>query len=256
MLRVIIIEDEPLAVKRLQRLITTLNRNLVVIAALDSIESSVNWLKTNTCPDIIFSDIQLADGLSFDIFEQTKINCPVIFTTAYDSYALKAFTANGIDYLLKPVKEDDLARALDKLNQFYTKNTPGYSFDYTQLANLIQQNIGKEYKQRFLIHIGEKLKKIETNDIAYFMADGKYVHMITFTSGKYIVDFTLEELEQVLNPKFFFRANRKYIINIKAVGSMLVLSKNKIRVELHPSNETECIVSSERSSEFKYWLNQ
>lgn len=254
MIRAVLIEDEPLAARKLQRLLTDIAPDIQILEVLDSVQSSISWLKEHPTPDLIFSDIQLGDGSSFRIFESVKVNCPVIFVTAYDSYAVRAFSLNSIDYLLKPVQQQELDRAVSRFRERYGK--PVEAVDYSALLALLKMNGPAEYKKRFIVQVGERIKKVEVSDISYFIADGRYVHVVTNQGENLIVNHTLEELDGMLDPAVFFRANRKFIIHIKAVTGMLILSKSKIRIELLPKCEEECVVSSERSAEFKAWLNQ
>ncbi|HAF30943.1 MAG TPA: DNA-binding response regulator [Bacteroidales bacterium] len=251
-MKAIIIEDEKVAAERLEKMLKEVAPNLNVIAKLGSIQDSVDWLKKNQC-DIIFLDIQLSDGISFSIFEQVTVKTPIIFTTAYDQYAIKAFNLNSISYLLKPIRKNELEESLNKLESLKS----AFSIDFESLLSGIQ---GKklEFKKRFLIQIGDKLKKIETTDIAYFYAFDKSVFIKTFQNTSCAVDYTLDALENILDPNQYFRINRKYIVNIGAISEMLAYSRSRVKLNLKPpaDDELDTIVSIDRSSEFKKWMNQ
>jgi DNA-binding LytR/AlgR family response regulator len=248
----IIIEDEKFAAERLEKMIYEIDKNINIIAKLVSVEESVLWLKKHAT-DLIFLDIQLSDGISFSIFDEILIKTPIIFTTAYDQYSIKAFNLNSISYLLKPVRKEELEQSLKKYHELKS----AFSIDFESLLAGIQ---GKkpEYKKRFLIQIGDKLKKIETDDIAYFYAFDKSVFIKTFQKSSYVVDYTLDALENILNPDQYFRVNRKYIVNMQAISEMIAYSRSRVKLNLNPpaDDELDTIVSIERSSDFKKWLNQ
>ena len=224
---------------------------IIVLAKTGSIKESVKWLIDHTA-DLIFLDIQLSDGISFSIFEQVVVNTPVIFTTAYDQYAIKAFQLNSIAYLLKPIRKSDLAESLKK---FQTLKS-AFTIDFDTLVTAIQ---GREpdYKKRFLIQIGEKIRKIEVSEIAYFYVLEKGIYLKTFQGNSYPVEFTLDRLEATLNPEKFFRINRKYMVNMDSIANMIAYSRGRIKLELKlkADEEFEAIVSVDRSSDFKKWLN-
>jgi len=250
-MRILIIEDEVYAAEKLEQMLLEINPSITVLAKLGSINESVKWLINHTC-DLIFLDIQLSDGISFSIFDQIAINTPIIFTTAYDQYAIKAFQLNSISYLLKPIRKMELEESLKKYQSL--KSAFGIDFDML-LANI--QGREPDYKKRFLIQIGEKIKKVELSEIAYFFVLEKAVFMKTFQGNTYPVDYTLDKLESLINPEKFFRINRKYIVNMDAISNMSAYSRSRIKLELKPKAEDEfdTIVSIERSSDFKKWLN-
>lgn len=249
---VLIIEDEKIAAEKLERLLLEIDQSIHVIAKLESIKKSVNWLMKNQV-DLIFLDIQLSDGISFSIFNQIQTNTPIIFTTAYDQYAIKAFEFNSIAYLLKPIRVKDLEASLQKFKTL--KST--YTIDFDQLLKQIQ---GKEhdYKKRFIIQIGEKLSKIEVSEVAYFYVFEKAVYLKLFRGNAFPVDYSLEKLEELLNPNEFFRINRKFLINIKSISKMTAMSRSRVKIELTPppDNNSDTIVSIERSSSFRKWLDR
>jgi DNA-binding LytR/AlgR family response regulator len=222
-----------------------------VRAKIRSVKEAVNWLKEHTV-DLIFIDIQLSDGLSFSIFEEVHISTPLVFTTAYDQYAIRAFQHNSISYLLKPIRKKELKESLEKFERFRS----AFSIDFDTLRS-IYHGEKPDYKKRFLISIGEKLKKVEVADIAYFYAMDKNVFCRTFENKALPIDQSLDALEDLLNPASFFRINRKYIVNMDAIEQMIAWSRSRIKLELNPSVQDEegTIVSISRSSDFKKWMN-
>ena len=252
--RVLIIEDEPQAAERLISLITTLIPKAKIVGKIDSVKKSVDWLKENEKPDLIFMDIQLADGLSFRIFDHVPVKSPVIFTTAYDAYALKAFKVNSIDYILKPVDKDDLEGALKKLDALTNRKENAEEM-LASIGEAIKL-LTRQYKTRFVFKVGEHLRSIEVTDILYFLSMEKATFAKTIDGRKHILDFTLEELQDVLNPHHFFRINRKYIISATAIQDMVSYSNSRLKLVLKASDDTDIIVSRERVHEFKDWLDR
>lgn len=252
--RVLIIEDEPQAIKRLENLIVELMPRVAILAKIDSVKESVKWLKGNAAPDLIFMDIQLADGISFQIFDQFSVKSPVIFTTAYDAYALKAFKVNSIDYILKPVDKDDMERALKKLNSL----TQGKDHATEMLANIGEavKLLTRKYKTRFVLKVGEHLKSIEVSDIQYFFSLEKATFAKIADGRKHILDFTLDQLEEVLDPEHFFRINRKYIVSAPAIQDMVSYTNSRLKLVIKGSDDSDVIVSRERVQEFKDWLDR
>lgn len=253
-MNILIIEDEIFAQEELKRLLKKAQSPINIIAAIDSIEESIKWLKDNTPPDLIFMDIQLSDGLSFEIFNKVKITSPVIFTTAYDEYAIRAFKVNSIDYLLKPIDEEALLSSLEKYEQLrseFSKKTT--TIEVNQLAELLNFQT-KKYKNRFVSRIGDKLHHILVGDIAYFQADDKIVFLITCKNEKFIIDNNLEELESILDPEVFFRINRSYIVKIDAIKDVQKYFNSRLIIELKPKPTGEVLVSREKAAVFKTWL--
>ncbi len=249
-MKIIIIEDERIAAERLAEMLTDIDPNIEILALLSSIKESVEWLKDNKA-DLIFLDIHLSDGISFSIFDIVKISTPIIFTSAYEKYAIRAFQLNSIDYLLKPIRKTDLEAALEKINNL--KDT--LLSDYSEIAKGIREE--KVYKKRFLVQVGSKLKNIKCSDIAYFFSSNKNVFFKCFDNSLYPVDLTLEALEKVLDPERFFRINRQYLINIDSIAGMTAWSRSRVKLNLTPSSEdSEVIVSVERAPDFKKWLDQ
>ncbi len=250
-MKVLIIEDEKIASEKLRSMLLEIDPKIVVIAQLDSIKESVEFLLHNSV-DLIFLDIQISDGISFSIFEQVEVKTPIIFTTAYDQYAIKAFQLNSIGYLLKPIRKQELQDCLQKLHEL--KNS--FSIDFETLLAQIQ---GKEhlYKKRFLIQIGDKIKKIEIDEISYFYAWEKGVSLRTKKGNSYPLEYTLDKLETMIDPQLFFRINRKYLIHINSIVTMIAYSRGRVKLELDPvaDDEFDTIVSVDRSAEFKKWLN-
>ena len=251
-MKVIIIEDEELASERLEKMLVDTVPGIEVLARPGSVKESVKWLTMNSA-DLIFLDIQLSDGLSFSIFDQVTINTPVIFTTAYDQYAIKAFDLNSISYLLKPVRKNELTEALRK----YKSLKSAFSIDFESLLSSVQ---GKQpdYRRRFLIQIGDKFRKVESEEIAYFYALEKSVFLKTFEGISYPVDLSLENLVNTIDPSMFFRINRKYIVNIRAIKNMFAWSRSRIKIILNPpaDEDSETIVSIDRAADFKRWMNK
>lgn len=251
---VLIVEDEPEAAKRLEVLIMDLIPHTKVLAKLDSVRRSISWLAENPAPDLIFMDIQLADGLSFEIFEKWHVQSPVIFTTAYDAYALKAFKVNSIDYILKPVDQSDLQIALKKLNTL-TQRTNSTTDLLASIGEAVQM-LARQYKSRFVIKVGEHLKSIEVSDIYYFFSMEKTTYARALDKRQHIIDFSLEQLENMLDPRQFFRINRKYIICAASIQDMISYSNSRLKLTLKTSDDEDIIVSRERVQQFKDWLDR
>ena len=250
-MNVLIIEDEKLAANNLEKMLHQIDKNINVQCKIDSIEESVKWLNNNTV-DLIFLDIHLADGLCFKIFEQIKIKTPIIFTTAYDQYAIKAFKVNSIDYLLKPIEIQELEQSLEKFKEL-NQAQKTKSIDFERLINFYNKKI--EYQQRFIVRYAQKIKSIKTDDIVYFYVNNENVFLCTKDNSNYSVDYSLDKLGNILNPKDFFRINRQFIVNISSIENMYSLSKSRIKIELKPKPDFETIVSYNRMSDFRKWLN-
>ena len=252
MLDILIIEDEPLAATRLERLIREVEPEARILGILDSVEQSVAWLKTHTA-DLILLDIHLADGNSFSIFDQVEVRTPIIFATAYDQYAIKAFKVNSVDYLLKPIEKEELAQSLKKYQGGRAIQAAGV--DMTALMKAINHR-QTEYQKRFLITSGDKIKSIATEEVAYFFGRQKYVFLVNRDNRRHIIDFTLGTLEELLDPSQFFRINRQFIISFPAITNMYTYSKSRIKVEMNPPGEIEAIVSIDKARHFREWLNR
>ena len=249
-MRTIIIEDEKPAVEKLMKAIVKADQSIDVLTVAGSIQVATEWLKSNPMPDLIFMDIELSDGVSFKIFEQLSITCPVIFCTAYDEYWQEAFEHNSIDYLLKPVKQDKLEAALAKyemLKKYFAQN----------LQQLLQsQQNGSGYRKRFLVKRGTDYFSIKTDEIAYFYATHKLVCMVDNKGQKFILDQSLADIEKQLDPSQFYRINRKYLVQMNAIKKIKTYPKSKLQLELEPVINDEIIISQENVAGFKEWMGQ
>lgn len=252
MIKVVIIEDEEAAAKRLQKLISEMLPEADFICILDSVRSAVEWFNNNPHPDLIFVDIQLSDGQSFEIFKQVSISTPLIFTTAYDAHALHAFKLNSVDYLLKPIKKEEIRKAIEKFNQNHSKPQQNANSNLEKLLQSIQQP--QQYKQRFVIRLGEHMFTVETADIAYFCTENKVNFIYTKQGKRYPGDYTLDQLEELVDPKIFFRINRQFLISYPSISEMFTYSKSRVLIKLTPTTKLDTIVSTERSAAFKLWL--
>jgi len=250
-MRVIVVEDEKHARENLEKLLRELDPNIEIQAKLDSVRNTVAWLQANKT-DLIFLDIHLADDLSFKIFEQIQVATPVIFTTAYDQYALRAFKVNSLDYLLKPIDKEELAQSLEK---YLTMHHPKQDVDFAQLLQSLQQP-QRTYQQRFLVHRREKILSVKTDDIAYFEGEDRYVYLVKRDGNRFIVEYKLSDLEELLDPALFFRLNRSFITHFEAIDKITVLSKSRVKVDLKPVAPREVVVSTEQTRDFKAWLNK
>lgn len=248
----VIIEDEEFAAEALEAQILMLRPKTNIIRVLSSIQEAVVWLKANPSPDLIFCDIHLSDGNSFEIFAQVKPNCPIIFTTAYNQYAIEAFKVNSIDYLLKPLRRDDLQRALVKYEQLQA--TPTMELQKVQ-DFLTRQAKEKETKTRFMVKSGQKIKVIAVADIAYFKAEEGVVLLITHNNKRFVVNYTLDQLEDQLDEHVFFKANRQLLVNIKAVAEVHPYFKGRLQLRLEPPVSEDPVVSSNKTAAFKSWLD-
>lgn len=250
-MNIIIIEDEKPAARLLQRKVEKLG--LKATKMLHSVEESIIWFQNNSHPDLIFLDIQLSDGLSFELFEQMDIKSAVIFTTAYDEYALRAFKLNSIDYLLKPIDEDELSTAISKFKNQFQKNTIS-SLDFEAIKRMLVNPIEKEYKTRFSVKIGQQIKVISIDEIECFYSENKGTYIHTLDNRNYLTDVTLEVLETEINPKDFYRVSRKFIISLKAIKEIQMYSNSRLKISLTSYSDDEIIVARERVSEFKNWI--
>lgn len=256
-MRIIIIEDEMLAAERLSDLILQYDSNIEIVEILDAVESAVEWFKNNDIPDLAFFDIQLADGLSFEIFEQVNVDCPIIFTTAYDEYALKAFKVNSIDYILKPIDNKELIQAFEKFERTQKQESSSPPMDLIQQAMMMIQGQQKNYKSRFIVKSGNHLSAIEIPEIAYFFSEHKMSWIKTFEGKKYMVDYKMEALQNVIDPLQFFRLNRKYISSFKAIKDVVSYSNSRLKIKLLDMLiDEEILISREKVQDFKKWLDQ
>ncbi len=254
-LNVLIIEDETPAVEKLERYLQKYSDGISVAGTCDSVATAVSWLKENQSKiDLIFMDIQLKDGLSFKIFHEVVVQKPVIFITAYNEYALDAFKVNSIDYLLKPVTFSDLSASLQKLENLRDQLVINDD-KLGKLKALTGESTAKVYKNRFMVKVGDHIRSITTDQVIFFFADGRDVYLVTQQLRKFIIDFTLESLEEVLEPKNFFRMNRTYIVNIQFIQDVVMYSNSRLKITTQPAWDKEIIVSREKVNEFKEWFD-
>jgi DNA-binding LytR/AlgR family response regulator len=253
-MNVLIIEDEPLAAQRLEKIAKELKPGLTVVDKIDSVKRSVEWFRKNTAPDLVLMDIQLADGISFQIFDQCEIKAPVIFTTAFDEYALKAFKVNSIDYILKPVDKEELSNAFKKFETL----TEGTSQNVKMMESIgyAMQMLTKKYKERFVVKVGEHLKSVEVAEVLFFFSLEKTTFAQTKDGRKHILDFTMDQLEGLINPDRFFRINRKYFVAVDSIQDMVSFTNSRLKLILKTSDDPEIIVARERVQEFKDWLDK
>lgn len=246
-MKALIIEDEETAARRLSKMVQEIAPKIEILDQLDSIEAALNWFAQHPMPDLIFMDIHLADGSSFEIFHHQQIDRPVIFTTAFDQYALQAFKVNAVDYLLKPIKKAELEQAINKYVKLHTPAVMNYS----ALANAMQRD---EYNRRFLIRFGQNIKVVEFRDAAYFYTEDKITFLMTKEGKRYPIEPSLEKLEEMADPRTYFRINRQFIVNIESIKEMYAYSKSRVKLILNPPIDRETVVSTERSPIFKKWL--
>lgn len=249
----LIIEDERLSAERLEGMVKKLFPEFVLVKTLDSVKSAVKWLSSNEHPALGFFDIQLADGLSFEIFEQVQPRFPVIFTTAFNEYAIRAFKVNSIDYLLKPIDEEELKQSVIKFQQ--GNGSRSATLESEAIAKTLQL-LSNSYKSRFLVKVGEHLRMIPVDEIAVFISMEKSTFIRTYNGRDYGIDFTLEQVEGLVDPKKFFRVNRKFIVDIKSIQDIIAYSNSRLKLKLAVTTDEEVIVSRERVGEFKDWLEK
>ncbi len=250
-MNVIIIEDEKPAARRLSRLLSDLG--IEVATMLHSVDESIEWFQNNPQPDLIFLDIQLSDGLSFEIFDVVDVKSAIIFTTAYDEYALQAFKLNSIDYLLKPIDDEELESAVKKYRNFKPENQK-ITVDFNDIKKLLENPLEREYKKRFTGKVGQHLKIINADDVECFYSENKGTYAATSDGRNYLLETTLEQLEEELSPKVFFRVSRKFYVNINQIADIISYTNSRLQIKLKRFNEHEVIVSRERVRDFKLWL--
>jgi two-component system response regulator LytT len=259
-MKILIVEDEELAVKKLKKTLLSVDESATVVGESDSIKSTVDWLENNPSPDLILMDIELADGQSFEIFNHVQVKSPVIFITSYDEYALKAFKVNSVDYLLKPVQKEDLHAALEKfraMKKAYASDAETSSISIDALVKELQQKLQtKEYRKRFLVKHGQKLVSVEVDDIAYFFSDGRLNFFKTSDNRKFVVDYTMDELNEMLDPDKYFRISRSFFISVNSVAQIHDYFGNRLLLHLKPETDKEAIVSREKVTDFKTWLGK
>lgn len=250
-MKVIIIEDEKPAARRLKRMLETLD--IQVDQMLHSVEESVDWLHNNDHPDLIFLDIQLSDGLSFEIFEVMEVNSAIIFTTAYDEYALKAFKLNSIDYLLKPIDSDELEAAVQQYRANVPKQTE-MQVNLEDIRKLLINPVDRKFKKRITIRVGQHIKIIPIDDIECFYSENKSTYIYTKEKRSFLLDDSLESWQEELNPEQFYRVNRTYIVNINSIQDIISYTNSRLQLKLSNYNDSEIIVSRERVKDFKNWI--
>lgn len=254
MYKVLIIEDEKPAADWLKQLILKFDPQISVLAVIDSVNSATEWFQQNQSPDLAFMDIQLADGLSFEIFERVKVLCPVIFTTAYEEYAIKAFKVNSVDYLLKPIAFTELETAFQKFETRVQSLQPPPSVTI-ELLNKVKEMLRKQYKTRFIIKVGEHLKSVTVEDILFFYSLEKATYLCTADFKIYLVDYSLDRIAEMIDEHRFFRINRKYILSNQSIADIVVYSNSRLKIRLKKPNEESIIVSRDKVAAFKEWLD-
>lgn len=253
-MKVVIIEDEELAAKRLMRMINEYDSSIDIVAMLESVEDSIEWFNENDEPDLIFLDIHLEDGLSFSIFDKVRISAPIIFTTAFDEYAIKAFKLKSIDYLLKPITKDELVAAIAKYKElFNSKSIPDANVDISSLIKMLTKK-EPAYKSRFAVTLGTKIKSIDTSEVAYFFSEEGITFMVTESKSSYTIDQSLDQLCEELDPKSFFRVNRQFLVSLKSIQNVHIFPKSRLKLELMPATNKEVYVSIDKVTKFKSWL--
>jgi two-component system response regulator LytT len=254
-MKVLIIEDEANNAKRLQKLLNNVDAKIKVLDVIESVEDAVEYLANNPNPDLVFMDIQLSDGLCFEIFDSVSFESPIIFTTAYDEYAIKAFRLNSIDYLLKPIDEKELKNSIAKYEKLHTKQM-AIPDNIQALLNQMNEN-KKNHKSRFLLKVGKAYKTVNVEDISYFAIDNQLLFVHTVTNNRYPIDNTLDEIEKMIDPALFFRINRQFMVSLKCIKAIHTYFNSRLKLELDPhfDNAEAVIVSREKVKDFKKWLD-
>ena len=253
-MNVLIVEDEALSARRLKSMIQEVDPSFQIVGITESVRGTVDWLKTHVTPDLLLMDIELTDGKSFDIFEQVEVRSPVIFVTAYDEYAIRAFKVNSVDYLLKPVKQEELARSIEKFKSIIKPETGKNNLDIQTLRQAFRTQAG--YKDRFLIKQADQLLPIDIKDIAYFRTKDKQNLIHTFDNKAYPIEHTLDDIQKSVDPQKFFRANRQYLLNASAVDKVHFWFSSKLKVDVHPKPGEDIIVSREKAMALRAWLGE
>jgi DNA-binding LytR/AlgR family response regulator len=252
-MKVLIVEDEHLASKKLKQLLLKIDDSIEIVDILESVHATIDWISNHPLPDLIFMDIQLDDGVCFEIFNTIEVNTPVIFTTAYDQYAIKAFKVNSVDYLLKPISGEDLASALNKFNRRY----PMADRQQEKISLLYDQLVKKEYKSRFFVKLGTHFFSISTQEIACFYIRERSTFIKSKVGKNFDIDFSLEQVQSMVDPDQFFRINRNYIVNLDSITDIISYSTNRLKIKLKNFEHLEdLIVSREKTSDFKQWLDR
>lgn len=254
-MKILLLEDEVLASEKLQKILKEIDSKIEITAVLTSVDQAIHWLKTEEHPDLIISDIHLNDGICFNIFSEINIECPIIFATAYEKYAIKAFEVNSIDYLLKPIQKDRLQQALDKYNKINHAISENKSDLFNEFKSLLA-NQNRDYKARFLCKLGNKIKSVPIEKIKYFYSKDKMTFIIDEQNNKLPINNTLDEIDQMIDPNEFFRVNRQYITHFNAIDEIHPYFKGRLKLKLKPKNVDDIVVSTEKSPQFKSWLNR
>lgn len=248
-MNILIIEDEIPVAKHIKRLVNAIKPDASVLGPLESVQKAVDWFHAHPDPDLVLCDIQLADGLSFEIFDQTNVRAPLIFITAYDQFAIRAFKLNSIDYLLKPVDPAELERAMEELDDRKKVSIP------PNVIHSLLQETSRTYKSRFMVKLGDMIKSIQTGEVLYFYSKDKATYLHTEASKNYIIDYSLSDLEEVLDPQKFFRLNRQYIASIEAIKDVLIYSNSRLKITLAQCDDDSILVSRNRVDDFKRWMD-
>ncbi len=255
-MNVLIIEDEPFAQQELSRMLKSADPGINILGCVDSVEESVAYLAEGPGPDLIFMDIQLSDGISFEIFNHIDVKAPVIFTTAYDEYALKAFRVNSIDYLLKPIEEEDLHRALQKFRKLTSARTQGDTYLTSEQLEKVLGLYRPTHKTRLVVKMGDRIRHVESREIAYFYSEDKVTFVITRTGERYMLNYSLEQVEKMMSPDDFYRLNRKYIARIDSIATIDKYFNSRLRIGLKPEVEEDILISRNKVSDFLNWLER
>jgi DNA-binding LytR/AlgR family response regulator len=250
-MKVLIIEDETLAAEKLESLLISIDSSVEIMGKLQSVLESINWLHANPNPDLIFLDIQLDDGICFEIFDAVKIKTPVIFTTAYDSYAIRAFQVNSVDYLLKPIATEPLAKAVEKYKLIFDKGASN-----NQSLDALSTQLAKSYKTRFFVKIGNHFHSVPVDNIDCFYTIERAVFFTTSNGKKYDLDYSLDQVQKLVDPEKFFRINRNYLVHINAIQDIYNYSSSRLGIKINKIDHLDLIVSREKVSEFKKWLDR
>lgn len=249
-MKVVIVEDERLAAEKLQRTLKLVDSAIEVLEVLESVEDSVNWFSKNATPDLVFMDIQLDDGISFEIFDAVNITCPVIFTTAFDEYAIRAFKVNSVDYLLKPIEKQALENALNKFNTIFAEKEIGI-----KISKVFEQ-ISKSFKTRFLVKIGTHFQSVPVTEVSCFFVEERCTFLKTKAGKNYDLDYSLEQIQKLVDPQLFFRINRNFMVNINSIAEILSYSTSRLKLKLENYSSEGLTVSRDKVSEFKLWMDR
>lgn len=250
-MKVVIIEDEHYAAEKLIQLLNKTAPEIEILQVLESVEDSINWFSSNVSPDLIFMDIQLDDGISFEIFDAVEIDTPIIFTTAFNEYAIRAFKVNSVDYLLKPIEEQALETAFHKFKSIHSEKQ-----EFSEKVSKVIEQISTKYKSRFFLKVGSRFQSIQVSEICSFFVEERSTFLKTMSGKTYDLDFSLEQLQKRIDPTIFFRVNRNYLVNINCIAEIISYSTNRLKLNLKSNSENGIIVSRDKVSEFKHWMDK